>query len=94
MKKENIKRYSIDEIKKMKSRSRKVEDEDIDFSDIPELDDKFWENAVLVKPGELKESITIRLDADVVRFFKGGGRGYQTRINDVLKSYMQTISQK
>jgi len=82
------------EIEGMEDRSRDIKDEDIDFSDIPELDNTFWEHAVLIKPGELKESITIRLDADVVRFFKGGGRGYQTRINDVLKSYMQTISQK
>jgi len=82
------------EIESMEDHSRDMKDKDIDYSDIPELNDKFWENAVLVKPGELKESITIRLDADVVRFFKGGGRGYQTRINDVLKSYMQTVSQK
>jgi len=84
----------MSEIEDMEDHSRDIKDKDIDYSDIPELDDKFWENAVLVKPGELKESITIRLDADVVRFFKGGGRGYQTRINDVLKSYMRTVSQK
>ncbi len=94
MKKKNIIKKSMDEIEGMEDQRRDMKDENIDYSDIPELDDKFWENAVLIKPGELKESITIRLDADVVRFFKGRGRGYQTRINDVLKSYMQTISKK
>jgi uncharacterized protein (DUF4415 family) len=50
-------------------------------------DAAFWKRARLVMP-EPKKSVTIRLDADVVRFFKREPR-YQTRINAVLRSYMR-----
>ena len=53
-------------------------------------DAAFWKNARLVLP-EPKKSITIRLDADVVRFFKRE-RQYQTKINAVLRSYMRARS--
>ena len=53
-------------------------------ADIPDPD---WENAVLVVPPS-KTPISIRLDADVLAFFKEGGAGYQRRINAVLRSYM------
>lgn len=46
-----------------------------------------WENAVLVVPPS-KTPISIRLDADVLAFFREGGAGYQKRINAVLRSYM------
>jgi len=42
----------------------------------------------VVYPGERKQSVTIRLDADVLRFFSATGPGYQTRINAVLRRYM------
>lgn len=47
-----------------------------------------WSKAVLFNPRE-KKPISIRLDADVLRFFKRGGSGYQRRINQVLRSYME-----
>ena len=65
-----------------------IEDEDIDFSDIPELDESFWENAVIEYP-EKKKSVTIRLDTDVLEWFQSRGKGYQTRINSVLRSYVK-----
>ena len=70
-------------------------DDEIDTSDIPELDDEFWQKAVLILP-EGKERLTLRLDRDVVDFFKRGGRGYQTRINAVLRAYIkaQVTAQK
>lgn len=49
--------------------------------------DPDWENAVLVIPPS-KTPISIRLDDDVLSFFKEGGAGYQKRINAVLRSYM------
>ena len=64
-----------------------IKDEDIDFSDIPELDESFWENAVVEYP-EKKKSVTIRLDTDVLEWFQSKGKGYQTRINSVLRSYV------
>ena len=63
-------------------------DEAIDFSDIPKLGPDFWKKAVLRMP-QKKESLTLRLDQDVVLWFRGTGRGYQTRMNAVLRSYVK-----
>lgn len=49
----------------------------------------FWRNARLVLPAEPgKEIVTLRLDRDVLKWLKGGGRGYQIRINAILRAYM------
>lgn len=50
-------------------------------------DDAFWARAMVVMP-VLKQAISIRLDEDVLAFFKDTGPGYQSRINAVLRSYM------
>ncbi len=63
-------------------------DEDIDTSDIPELDEAFWEKAQVRYPVE-KKAISIRMDADVLEWFKAGGKGYQSRINAVLRAYKE-----
>ncbi|MFB6098489.1 MAG: BrnA antitoxin family protein [Salinibacter sp.] len=52
------------------------------------LGDDWFENAVLVSPTAEKERISIRLDKDILEFFRAGGRGYQSRINKVLREYM------
>lgn len=65
-----------------------MRDEDIDFSDIPELDDDFWENAKVVMP-EKKEQISIKVDRDVLEYFRKDGPGYQTRMNAVLRSFVE-----
>lgn len=59
----------------------------VDTSDIPELDDDFFRRAELRAPA--KQTVTIRLDADVLAWFKEQGAGYQTRINQLLRQYMQ-----
>ena len=64
-----------------------MKDSDINFSDIPELDDDFFTKAKLW-PGK-KKQITLRLDPDVVEFFKERGRGYQSSINAALRRYME-----
>jgi uncharacterized protein (DUF4415 family) len=64
-------------------------DDQIDYSDIPELGDDFFKNARLVQPSH-KEQITMRLDAEVLEWFRSQGKGYQTRMNAVLKAYMLT----
>ena len=69
-------------------RLAKMEGQDIDTSDIPELDDDFFQNAELRVP--VKKPVTLRLDADVLEWFKAGGKGYQTRINQLLRKYMET----
>ncbi len=64
-----------------------MRDEDIDYSDNPKLDDDFFAEAVRW-PGP-KQQITLRLDPDVLAFFKQQGKGYQTTINAVLRRYME-----
>ncbi|MCT8266651.1 BrnA antitoxin family protein [Afifella sp. JA880] len=69
-----------------------IRDEDIDYSDIPELGEWFWKNAKIVYPdSRAKKQLTLRLDADIVEFFKAEGRGYQTRMNAVLRSYVDAV---
>ena len=63
-------------------------DQDIDYSDIPELDDEFFKTArVVVSPG--KKQLTIRLDEDVLAWLKAQGKGYQSRINAILRAYYE-----
>lgn len=64
-------------------------DAEIDFSDIPPLKDSFWRNAVrnpFYRP--VKRQVTVRLDADVVAWLRQKGKGYQTRLNQVLREAM------
>ncbi len=64
-------------------------DSDIDYSDIPPLTDEFWKDAVpnpFYRPS--KSSVTVRLDTDVVLWLKSKGKGYQTRINAILREAM------
>ncbi len=65
-----------------------VEDDSIDFSDIPELDEEFWDRAELVEP-DRTDQITMRVKRSVLAYFKAPGRGYQTRMNRVLESYVR-----
>ena len=61
----------------------------IDVSDIPPLDEEFFRRAVrnpYFKP--IKASTTLRIDADVLAWLKSRGRGYQTRINGILRAHM------
>ena len=65
-----------------------VGDAGIDFGDIPELDETFWREAELVEP-DPTERITLRVKRSVLDHFRTPGRGYQTRINRVLESYVR-----
>jgi uncharacterized protein (DUF4415 family) len=66
-----------------------MKDADIDYSDIPPLDKSFYAKAREAWP-PVKQQLTIRLDADVLRWLKGHGRGYQTRINRILRAAMDS----
>ena len=91
-----IVRKTFDEVKKAPiSRARLAEiaampDDEIDFSDIPELTEKFWQNAVpnpFYKP--VKKQITLRIDADILAWLRQQGKdGYQSRLNAVLRQVM------
>jgi len=67
---------------------KRMKDSEIDLTDIPEIKD--WRKAVVGKfYRPIKESLTIRLDADVLSWLKAEGKGYQTRINSILREAME-----
>ncbi len=69
-----------------------LKDEDIDFSDIPALTPEMFANAITrkgFKPvPKNKKQVTLRIDLDVLNWFKSQGKGYQTKINSLLRAYM------
>jgi len=73
-------------------------EDDVDTSDIPELTEDFWQNAVrnpYFRP--IKQQLTLRLDSDLVAWFKGrtpDGRGYQSVINKALREYVTKQDRK
>lgn len=102
MKEENMTRVTLEELQRKRERGEKsltdwarvdaLTDEDIeramrddpDWQDFMNID---WSKAVLVIP-QKKKAISIRLDEDIVDFFQATGKGYQTRINAVLRHFM------
>ena len=85
--KENFSDKQDAEIKRLLAQ-RTVPDDQLDLSDIPEITD--WDNAVrqnqFYRP--VKQQTSIRLDADVLAWFKAQGKGYQTRMNEILRDAM------
>ncbi len=69
-------------------RLESMRDEDIDCSDIPELDESFFKRAT-VNFSPTKTQLTIRLDDDVLDWMKAQGKGYQSRINAILRTYYE-----
>ena len=67
----------------------RMRDADIDYSDIPPLGNEFFTKATEAWP-PAKQQLTIRLDADVLKWLKAHGRGYQTRINAVLRTFIES----
>ncbi|PPC91914.1 MAG: toxin-antitoxin system, antitoxin component [Methylobacter sp.] len=65
-------------------------DEQIDYSDIPAATPEQWREAERGRFSRpVKQQLTLRIDADVIAWYKSQGRGYQTRINEVLRQAMQ-----
>lgn len=88
MSENTTKRFSLEEIRGMKSKT----DWDClrdsgDYAGEPEFEVD-WASAELVEP-EPKKLISLRLDPDIIEFFRSQGKGYQTRMNAVLRSYME-----
>lgn len=107
MSKERIVSYTVDEIREKLARGESKSDwarvdamtdeeieaqmrDDPDWADFMDID---WSKATIVYPVS-KGAISIRLDKDVIDFFKAQGKGYQTRINAVLRHYMQEVRGK
>jgi uncharacterized protein (DUF4415 family) len=73
-------------------RLQAMRDDDIDYSDIPPVSPEMFARGVLrrgLKPVPRKQQLTLRIDADVVEWYKTQGLGYQTRINALLRAYME-----
>jgi len=69
-----------------------LRDEDIDVSDIPEVTPEMFAKAVVRRGLDVtpsKEQVTLRLDADVLKWFRSRGKGYQTQINALLRAFME-----
>ncbi len=69
-----------------------MRDEDIDFSDVPEITPEQFAKGVLMKglkPVERKTLLSLRVDQDVLEWFKAQGAGYQTKMNQLLRAYME-----
>ncbi len=69
-------------------RSRSAEA--IDLTDIPEVPPEVFAKGLVrkgLKPIERKAQVTLRIDADVLQWFRGHGKRYQTRINSILRAY-------
>ncbi len=91
-------KYQIDPVKLPPlSRQQKAElaalaampDKQIDTSDIAPLTEQFWKTAIrnpFYRP--VKQATTVRIDADVLQWLKSNGKGYQTRINAILRDAM------
>jgi uncharacterized protein (DUF4415 family) len=87
MKKKNTSRKSGTDFKRLD----KMTDADIDLSDIPEVTPEMFAKGVVrhgLKP-IVKRQLTLRLDSDVIDWFRSQGGGYQTRMNALLRAYME-----
>ena len=62
-------------------------------SDSSDLNEKFWDNLEVFEPRE-KKPVSLRIDEDILEFFKKDGPGYQSRINAVLKAYVEAMRSK
>jgi uncharacterized protein (DUF4415 family) len=67
-----------------------MKDSGIDYSDIPPLAAEFFKRATAAWPPP-KQQLTIRLDADVLDWLQGNGRGYRTRIDHILRAAMESL---
>lgn len=95
---DNTTRISSEELDQIESRTdweriRELSDDEIEKAveedpDTALLDEEWFQKAKLVVPTAEKKRITIRLDEDIVEYFKREGKGYQSRINAVLKAYV------
>lgn len=77
--------------KSIKSDLKRIDaltDDSINYTDIAELDDQFFKEAKIVMPPG-KKQLTIRLDKDMLEWMQSQGRGYQSRINAILRAYYE-----
>lgn len=88
MKKKAISKKSQTDWKRVDSQK----DEDIDLSETPEIPVEMFARSIVrrgLKPVPRKRQITLRVDSDVLDWYKQQGKGYQTKINSLLRAYME-----
>lgn len=83
----DMKAASLSDLRKMKDQGELRPSSGAEHA--PELPDGFWDDAALVNHATTKEPISLRVDADVLAFFKAQGKGHLTRMNAVLRSYVE-----
>ena len=69
-----------------------MKDKDIDFSEIPEVTPEMFARGIVrrgLKPLPRKRQLTLRVDSDVIEWYRKQGQGYQTKINSLLRAYME-----
>jgi uncharacterized protein (DUF4415 family) len=74
-----------------------LKDEDIDLSDAPEMSAEMFARGIVrrgLKPVRTKKQLTLRVDPDVIEWYQRQGPGYQTRINSLLRAYMEEHQRK
>lgn len=89
----SIKRYSLRQLKRLEDKTDyqrldNMTDQEIDYSDNPATDETFWQDAEIHDPGT-KKLISLRVDNDVLSWFKHRGGRYQRLMNEVLRKYME-----
>lgn len=98
MKEKNSMKYSLNNLPKdsqtdwehVKNMTEaEIEEAAASDDDAQLTDETFWANAEVVMP-QSKRAISLRVDSDVLEWFKSHGSGYQTRMNAVLRAYMET----
>ena len=89
---DTIPTLTMNDLKRL-SEFKDLPDDQIDYSDIPELtDEQFAKNERGVYYRPVKKRITARIDKDILAWLKAGGKGYQTRMNNILRHAMQTYT--
>ena len=99
MPRSKIVRYTTEELKEMSRRGKTksdwkrvkaMKDEDILVDgDSPEITAERWSNAIVIDRKPPKKNITLRIDPEIIDWFKARGKGYQTRMNAVLRAFIE-----
>lgn len=99
MPRSKIVKYTTEELKEMARRGKTksdwkrvkaMKDEDIIVDgDSPEITAEMWRKAVVIDRRLPKKNITLRIDPEIIDWFKARGKGYQTRMNAVLRAFIE-----
>lgn len=89
---QDIRRASLEQIREMDRRGELYYNPNAEPG--PSLGEDFWANAVVVEPAVERTSVHLKLDPAVFDFFKQGGKGHLTRMQNVLKAYVEAQKRK